>query len=334
VLRRELLRLRGSLKLMAVPRLQTATAEDAESIRILLERAGLPTSDLTSSKPEFIVAHEDGELIGAGALQRFETIALLRSVAVTSGRRGGGLGRLIVEELERRARAAHVTQLVLLTQTAQRFFEHQGYGAIERQSVPQAVQASEEFRSLCPTSATCMSKTLAKSMTDRPYNVLFLCTGNSARSILAESLTSHWGRGRFRGLSAGSHPRGAVHPIALELLTQMRLPTAGLRSKSWDEFAAPGAPPLDFVFTVCDQAGGEVCPYWPGQPMTAHWGVPDPAAIEGSQTQKWLAFRTAFKALENRIKIFTSLPIASIDRLKLQQHLDAIGRTPAPDEPG
>ena len=147
---------------MAVPRLQTATAEDAESIRILLERAGLPTSDLTSSKPEFIVAYEDAGLIGAGALQRFETIALLRSVAVASSQRGGGIGRLIVQELERLARAANVAQLVLLTQTAQRFFGHQGYRAIERQSVPQAVQASEEFRSLCPTSATCMSKALAK----------------------------------------------------------------------------------------------------------------------------------------------------------------------------
>jgi protein-tyrosine-phosphatase/N-acetylglutamate synthase-like GNAT family acetyltransferase len=319
---------------MSVPRLRAATPGDTESIRLLLEWAGLPTSDLSSSRPEFIVAHEDGELIGAGALQRFDAVALLRSVAVTSGRRGSGLGRLIVQELERLARGTNVTELVLLTQSAQRFFEHLGYRAIERQSVPEAVQASEEFRSLCPTSAACMSKTLARPVAERPYNVLFLCTGNSARSILAESLISHWGRGRFRGLSAGSHPRGTVHPIALELLGQMRLPTAGLRSKSWDEFAAPGAPPLDFVFTVCDQAAGEVCPYWPGQPMTAHWGIPDPAAVEGSQTQKWLAFRIAFKALENRIKIFTSLPIASIDRLKLQEHLDAIGRTPAPDEPG
>lgn len=114
-------------------------------------------------------------------------------------------------------------------------------------------------------------------MTDRPYNVLFLCTGNSARSIIAEALIYQWGRGRFRGFSAGSHPKGAVHPIALQLLKKMNLPTEGLRSKSWDEFAAPGAPPLDFVFTVCDNAAGEVCPYWPGQPMTAHWGVPDPA---------------------------------------------------------
>ena len=318
---------------MALPRLRIATPEDAESICILLERSGLPTSDLTSSKPEFILAYEDAELIGAGALQRFDAVALLRSVAVAASRRGGGIGRLIVQELERLARGTNVTELVLLTQSAQRFFERQGYRAIERQSVPQAVQASEEFRSLCPTSATCMSKTLAKPVAERPYHVLFLCTGNSARSILAESLISHWGRGRFRGLSAGSHPRGTVHPIALELLRQMRLPTTGLRSKSWDEFAVPGASPLDFVFTVCDQAAGEVCPYWPGQPMTAHWGVPDPAAVEGPETQKWLAFRTAFKALENRIKIFTSLPIDSIDRLKLQQHLDAIGKTPAPDQP-
>jgi len=165
-------------------------------------------------------------------------------------------------------------------------------------------------------------------MAGRPYNVLFLCTGNSARSILAEALIAQWGRGRFKGFSAGSHPKDAVHPIALELLKHMQLPTEGLRSKSWDEFAAPHGPPLDFVFTVCDNAAGEVCPYWPGQPMTAHWGLPDPAAAEGSNTDKWVAFRDTFKALESRIKIFTSLPLASLDRIKLQEHLDAIGRTP------
>ena len=163
-------------------------------------------------------------------------------------------------------------------------------------------------------------------MRDRPYNVLFLCTGNSARSILAESLVNPWGHGLFRGYSAGSHPKGAVHPIALELLRQMKLPTEGLRSKAWDEFAAPGAPPLDFVFTVCDNAAGEACPYWPGQPVTAHWGVPDPAAVEGSDTEKWAAFRAAFKALENRVKLFTSLPIEALDRMKLKEHLDAIGK--------
>jgi arsenate reductase len=145
---------------------------------------------------------------------------------------------------------------------------------------------------------------------------------------MAEALLEHWGRGRFKGYSAGSFPKGAVHPLALDLLEKAHLDMRGLRSKSWDEFAAPHAPPLDFVFTVCDNAAGEVCPYWPGQPMTAHWGLPDPAAVEGSETDKWVAFRDTFKALDNRIKIFTSLPLASLDRIKLQEHLDAIGKTP------
>ncbi len=169
-------------------------------------------------------------------------------------------------------------------------------------------------------------------MPDGLYRVLFLCTGNSARSILAEALLNQWGRGRFRGFSAGSHPRGSVDPIALELLKRMNLPTAGLRSKSWDEFAAPGAPPLDFVFTVCDHAAGEVCPYWPGQPMTAHWGVPDPAAVEGADTEKWMAFREAFRLLDHRIKVFTSLPLAALDRIKLQERLDAIGKARPAEE--
>ena len=163
-------------------------------------------------------------------------------------------------------------------------------------------------------------------MAQRPYNVLFLCTGNSVRSILAEALINQWGRGKFLGFSAGSHPKGQVHPIALELLRRVNFPTEGLRSKSWDEFAVAGGPPLDFVFTVCDNAAGELCPYWPGQPMTAHWGVPDPAAIEGTDTEKWVAFREAFRLLDNRIKIFTSLPLDSLDRIKLQERLDAIGK--------
>jgi len=165
-------------------------------------------------------------------------------------------------------------------------------------------------------------------MTDRVYNVLFLCTGNSARSILAEGLINHWGRGRFRGFSAGSHPNGAVHPIALKLLQNLKFPTEGLRSKSWDEFAQPGAPPLDFVFTVCDNAAGEACPYWPGQPVTAHWGVPDPAAVEGAEFDQLTAFRDTFRTLENRIKMFMSLPLASIERIKLKERLDEIGKTP------
>jgi arsenate reductase (thioredoxin) len=169
-------------------------------------------------------------------------------------------------------------------------------------------------------------------VSDRPYNVLFLCTGNSARSILAEALINHHGRGRFVGYSAGSAPKGKVHPIALELLRHMKMPTAGMRSKSWDEFEKPGAPPLDFVFTVCDNAAAESCPVWPGQPMTAHWGVADPAAVEGAETDKWLAFRQAFRELESRIKIFTSLPLKSLDRVKLQARLHEIGKSSPADE--
>jgi len=162
-------------------------------------------------------------------------------------------------------------------------------------------------------------------MTARVYNVLFLCTGNSARSIMAERLMEHWGGGRFRAFSAGSFPTGQVNPFAVEMLKKTRLSTDNLRSKSWDEFAAPGAPEMDFVFTVCDQAAGEVCPVWPGQPVIAHWGVSDPAAATGTDTEKMRAFREAFRTLENRIKIFASLPIAKLDRLTLAKQVEAIG---------
>jgi arsenate reductase len=164
------------------------------------------------------------------------------------------------------------------------------------------------------------------------YNVLFLCTGNSARSILAESLLNHWGRGKFHAFSAGSFPKGQVHPLALELLQRMDLPAEGFRSKSWDEFAAPGAPPIDFIFTVCDNSAGEVCPVWPGKPLTAHWGIADPAAIEGTDAEKGFAFRKALKELEARIKLFASLPIDSLDGMTLQAKLQAIGTSSSAPE--
>jgi arsenate reductase len=166
-------------------------------------------------------------------------------------------------------------------------------------------------------------------MEDRTYNVLFLCTGNSARSILAEVLVEHWGKGRFRGFSAGSFPRGTVHPLALELLGRLGLRVAGLRSKSWDEFADDRAPRMDFVFTVCDQAAGEVCPIWPGKPITAHWGVPDPAAAAGTEAARVQAFRDAYGQLENRIKRFVALPIDRLDRLAVKREVDRIGRVAA-----
>ena len=169
-------------------------------------------------------------------------------------------------------------------------------------------------------------------MGNRPYTVLFLCTGNSARSILAESLLNHHGRGKFRAYSAGSFPKGEVNPLALELLERLDLPADGLRSKSWDEFAQPVAPELDFIITVCDNAAGEVCPVWPGHPVTAHWGLPDPAAVEGTQAERLLAFRETVRVLENRIKPFVELPIASLDRLRVQEHVREIGRMPRTDD--
>ncbi len=163
-------------------------------------------------------------------------------------------------------------------------------------------------------------------MADRIYNVLFLCTGNTARSILAESILRKEGAGHYAAFSAGSHPKGIVNPFALKVLERGDYPLEGLRSKGWEEFAAPGAPVMDFVFTVCDSAAGEACPVWPGQPMTAHWGIEDPAAVEGADIQKEAAFVTAMRYLKNRITAFTSLPIASIDHLALGNKLREIGR--------
>jgi len=173
-------------------------------------------------------------------------------------------------------------------------------------------------------------------MTARIFNVLFLCTGNSARSILAEAILNREGAGKFRAWSAGSQPRAAVHPYTIDLLKRLNFDISACRSKSWSEFARPGAPPLDFVFTVCDNAAAEVCPVWPGQPMTAHWGVPDPAAAEGTEVERRLAFSEAFRMLNNRISIFVNLPLDSLDRLTLQKRLEDIGRgtTPTRDKVG
>ena len=164
-------------------------------------------------------------------------------------------------------------------------------------------------------------------MADKTYHVLFVCTGNSARSILAEALMNDMGKARgFKAYSAGSHPKGVVHPWALKTLQQHHLPIEGYRSKSWEEFAKPDAPPLDFVFTVCDQAAGEVCPVWPGQPMTAHWGMPDPAAVEGPEAAVEKAFRDALVTMQRRIQLMLSLPLASLDQLAIQREIKDIGK--------
>ena len=161
---------------------------------------------------------------------------------------------------------------------------------------------------------------------DKPFEVLFLCTGNSARSIMAEAILNREGRRHFRAYSAGSQPAGRVHPYTLDLLRKLSFDVSGLRSKSWHEFSGPGATPLDFVFTVCDNAAGETCPFWPGQPMTAHWGLPDPAAATGTDAEVRFAFADTFRMLSNRITIFVSLSIRSLDKLSLQRQLDSLGK--------
>ncbi len=168
-------------------------------------------------------------------------------------------------------------------------------------------------------------------MSTRVLNVLFLCIGNSARSIMAECLLERWGKGKFRAFSAGSVPKGQIHPLALELLAKFNFETSALRSKSWDEFARPDSPQLDFVFTVCDQVRGEACPVWPGQPLTAHWGCADPAAFEGTLEEKRRFFLKIYTELDNRIKLFTGLPFESLDRLALERRLREIGRMKAPE---
>jgi arsenate reductase len=166
-------------------------------------------------------------------------------------------------------------------------------------------------------------------MSERPFNVLFLCTGNSARSIMAEAILNRLGAGKFHAYSAGSQPRGDINPHTIQLLQALDYDTSGFRSKSWNEFAKPGAPPLDFVFTVCDNAAGEVCPVWPGQPMTAHWGIPDPAEAKGSLAEIGFAFKDTYRMLHQRIGIFTALPLRSLDQLSLQNKLREIGRMPS-----
>lgn len=302
-----------------------ASPADAAEIRRLLEASALPTADLTPELLEnFLVLRDGGVLAAVVGLEPAGDCALLRSLAVSPALRGRGVGAQMVAAAEALARKRGIGRLYLLTTTAADYFSKLGYRQAPRESAPPAVRSTPQFAGLCPASSSIMVKTLQA----KPLNVLFLCTGNSARSILAEAIINNLStsRGKFKGYSAGSHPKGAVHPLALELLRKYGFPTTGMRSKSWDEFAVPHGVPLDFVFTVCDNAAGEQCPYWPGQPVTAHWGVPDPAAVEGSEEQKMRAFQDAFLVLRRRIELFASLPFAALDGMALQQRVREIGK--------
>jgi protein-tyrosine-phosphatase/N-acetylglutamate synthase-like GNAT family acetyltransferase len=304
----------------------TAIASDEQPIRCLLESSGLLIADLAGAWLEhFLVLREGQTLAGVVGLEPIGQMALLRSLAVAETLRGTGIGRALVAAAEQRARARGVHDLFLLTTSAGHFFSSLGYRELPRESAPAAIRATPQFKDLCPST----SHFMAKSMTTKTFNVLFLCTGNSARSIMAEAAMNHLpvGGGGFRAFSAGSKPSGAPNPFALELLSRQGIATDGLRSKSWDEFAAPGAPQMDFIFTVCDNAAGEVCPYWPGQPMTAHWGVPDPAAAQGSDEHRRRAFLDAFLTLRRRIELFASLPFDKLDQLALRERLRGIGST-------
>lgn len=302
-----------------------ATSADAADIRRLLEASALPTADVTPDLLDNFLLERDGSsLVAVGGLEPVGGDALLRSVAVEGLHQGRGVGRRIVEALEGLARDKGCRRLYLLTTSAERYFDRLGFKAMGRETAPLEVRATREYSALCPSSSSLMVKSLELKV----FNVLFLCTGNSARSILAEAVMNDLSvnRGRFRGYSAGSHPRGEVHPLSLELLRHSHISTEGLRSKSWDEFARPDSPPLDFVFTVCDQAAGEACPYWPGQPVSSHWGMPDPAAVEGSDGQKRKAFAETLLVLRRRIELFASLPLGKLDRLTLQRSVSEIGK--------
>lgn len=298
-----------------------AAPQDETAILRLLGSCGLPTADVAQHLRNFLVARLDGEVAGVAGLEPAGGYGLLRSLAVDPAHRSRGIARALCTRIEARAAELGVRTLYLLTTTAEKFFAASGFTSVRRGSVPEAIRSTLEFSSLCPDSAVVMTKQITT------LNVLFLCTGNSARSILAEAYLNSAGKGRFAAHSAGSRPAGKVNPLALDLLERNRISTANLRSKSWDEFARPGAPKLDFVFTVCDNAAGEACPLWPGQPVTAHWGVQDPAAVQGADEVRRKAFLKAFTELSTRINLFMNLPIERLDRLVLKKKLDDIGRT-------
>lgn len=307
------------------PVIRAGTRDDLSCIRDLLQRAQLPVADLESSEVVFLVADLDGVPVGAVGLQVFGASALLRSLVVSDDRRGTGLGRALLSAAEDMARRMQVRELVLLTTSAGPWFARHGFAGCDRAHVAAPIRSSAEFTRLCPASALCMSKPLTDHGSHMKRNVLFLCTGNSARSLLAEATLRAWGGDCFAAFSAGSQPNGQVNPFALAQLQAEGMPIEGLRSKSWGEFV--DAAPMNLVITVCDSAAAEACPVVFGDFVRSHWGLPDPAAVAGSDADKTAAFALAHAIVKARLRALLALPDSLwSDREALQHALDQIGQ--------
>jgi protein-tyrosine-phosphatase/N-acetylglutamate synthase-like GNAT family acetyltransferase len=310
--------------------LRSGRAEDLTGVTWLLAEADLPTAGLPWDLRRFIVAERAGRLIGAAGLERYGRSGLLRSVVVASEARKAGLGAALVERVLADSVAEGVIDVYLLTTTAEQYFLRDGFERIPRDIVPASVQSSVEFREACPATAAVMHRRLASSVDPSrdavrmaPMRVLFLCTGNSARSQIAEAILNHAGGGRFLAASAGTKPAERVNPFAIEILARY-----GLR---WGGRAPRGLQGIDqehwdFVITVCDRAR-EACPIFPGQPVIAHWGMADPAGVDGTDDEKRRAFDDALLLIRRRIDLLLSLPIQKLERLALEQRVRAIGQT-------
>jgi len=299
--------------------------QDIDQVTRLLDDCQLPAEGVAQHIEHFVIARSGDSLAGTIALEPAGPVALLRSLAVAPQYRRQGLATSLYERIVAYAQTRGIETLYLLTLSARDFFTRRGFAIADRSSAPEEIAATREFSNLCPDSATFMVKDL-HAPSDRTLNVLFLCTGNSARSIMAEAILNAASGGGLRAFSAGSHPNGKVNPFALAQIRKNGLPADHYRSKSWDDFCQPSAPKMDIVITVCSQAAGEVCPVWPGQPLRAHWGVEDPAAFEGTDQEKNSYFETIYNQLAGRIRRLTSVPLDKLDRASLQRKLDEIGR--------